>query len=105
MLTARLAGLNCAATAFTATGLESEFSNEVSYTTLARPIAPVLRLAMVHGWRVQGQGEPYQRYRLQRTTNLVAWVTVTTVTADRHGAFAVNDPAPNALMAFYRAAL
>lgn len=94
-----------AATAFTATGLESEFSNEVSYAPAARPVAPVLRLSMVHGWRVQGQGEPYQMYRLQRTTNLVAWVTVATATADRHGAFSACDPEPTALAAFYRTAL
>ena len=49
-----------AATACTASGLESEFSNEVSYTPPARPIAPVLRLSLSEGCRVHGQGEPYQ---------------------------------------------
>src|SRR5512138_1032300 len=53
-----------AATAFSVTGLESEFSNEVSYTPPARPIAPVLRLSIANGWRLDGEAEAYQTYRL-----------------------------------------
>ena len=94
-----------AATAFTSAGLESDFSNEVSYTPAARPLSPVLRLAMADGWQLQGQGEPYEIYRLQRTTNLVTWVTFTTAMADRHGAFSACDPGPVVMAAFYRTAL
>ena len=94
-----------AATAFTSTGLESEFSNEVSYTPPARPISPVLRLSFLHGLKLNGEGEPYQTYQIQRTKNLAAWVTITQVTADRQGAWSASDPEPPRVAAFYRAAL
>ncbi len=110
-LTARITGLErgvtyyFAATAVSVTGLESEFSNEVSYATPARPTAPVLRLGRVKGWQLQGRGEPYQMYLVQRTTDLAAWATISTVTADRHGAFVADDVGAAAVAAFYRTAL
>lgn len=94
-----------AVTAFTADGLESDFSNEVSYTPAARPIAPVLRLSMTGGQQLQGLGEPYNRYELQRTTNLVVWTPMTTVTADRQGAFSAWDTGAGAVRVFYRTTL
>jgi len=33
----------------------------------------------VQGWQLQGQGEPYQTYRLERTTDLAIWATISTV--------------------------
>ncbi len=77
----------------------------MSYTTAARPAAPVLRLSMVSEWRLEWRGEAYQTYRIQRTTDLAAWATVATVTADRHGSFTVYDLGPPAAAAFYRTAL
>ena len=94
-----------AVTAFTATGLESEFSNEVSYTAPARPVAPILRLSMAASRELQGRGEPYQTYRIERTTDLAVWVAMTTVTADGHGTFTASDPGPSCMAAFYRTAL
>jgi hypothetical protein len=42
-------------------------------------------------------------YEIQRTTNLVHWVTVGTVTADGNGHLDMADPAAEPACGFYRA--
>lgn len=109
-----------AATCVATNGLESPFSNEVSYRPDTVPNPPVLRLTMstssaanrvrlVYGLGpevtpvITGQGEPYGRFEVQRAVLLKDWVEIQTVYADGQGKFEVRDPAPPSLYAFYRA--
>jgi hypothetical protein len=54
-------------------------------------------------WHVGFVGLPGLSYEIQRTTNLVHWVTVGTVTADGNGHLDVADPAAEPACGFYRA--
>jgi hypothetical protein len=91
-----------AATAIDTLGLESDFSNEISYTTPAGPAPPSLRLALSpDGKLILGSAEPYSSQEIERSTDLRAWQKIGTASAAGNGSFEFSDPHPGAL-AFYR---
>jgi len=102
----RGATLYFAATAVASDGLESVFSNEISYTPPLRPAAPVLRLAIsADGQLVIGTGEPYAWYQVERTQDLMVWVPVGLRQADGQGGFTFNSGVPigpSLAVAFFR---
>ena len=93
-----------AATRVAADGLESAFSNEMSYSPGSLPVPPVLRLAISPNGKVlEGTADPYAAYQVERAVDWSGeWTVVGTIQANADGAFAFSDPAPPASQAFYR---
>ncbi len=92
------------ATALDSAGLESDYSNEVSYGVPALPPAPVLRLAIAPlngALTLTWAGIPGSAYQLQTSSNLLTWSTLGTVTADTSGAVSFIDLVPLSAT-FYR---
>ena len=90
-----------AATCVATNGLESDFSNEINYTTLRLPVPPILRLSINNEKQLSGSGEPYAVYEIERSAELSAWEALGEVRANGQGDFSFNDL--SALpQAFYR---
>lgn len=93
-----------AATALDVTGLESEFSEEISY----RPAAPSgasLSARMEPGstFVISGSGAPGEAYRLETSSDLVEWSPLVTLVVSGSGLFSYRDEtAPGVPMRFYR---
>jgi hypothetical protein len=108
IMLARGATYYFACTAVSTNGLESLFSNEISYRPAVPPIAPVLRLVIKQAGTIgsiQGTAEPYALVTVQYATDLriPTWSQVGDATrADGSGAFSVTDPA-QANQKLYRA--
>lgn len=91
-----------AATCVSTNGLESDFSNEVTYQPPLPPQPPVLRLSISGGKLLIGIGEPAATYAVQRTTNFVTWDTIGSVEADAGGGLEYCDTNAPAALAYYR---
>jgi hypothetical protein len=90
-----------AVTAISRAELESEFSNAVS--TLTDAPGPIVSGGIVAGgsFRVAAQGTPSVTYVIDRSTNLVEWTPVATLTADGQGNLSFNQDATGPL-GFFR---
>jgi hypothetical protein len=90
-----------AATATDAAGLESEFSNEVSYTV---PIAvgPAL-VGIVQGGGVQltGQAAPGQAFEVLTSPDLLTWISLALGVVTPSGTYQIADPRPRTNAACY----
>ena len=95
-----------AVTAYDASGLESAFSGEVSYTVPISTNTPVLaRVSFVPGTPavLSGTGNAGDVYTVLATSDLLSWQTLGTATAGLDGSFLFNDPgAISAPDRFYR---
>jgi hypothetical protein len=92
-----------AVTAFTADGLESDFSNEVSYTRQA-PGATVRALGMSDGqFTLTVSGLVGHTYDLEATEDFSTWTVIGTVTVGSSGSLDFIDPnAANFSQRLYR---
>jgi hypothetical protein len=94
-----------AVTVYNETGLESQFSAEVSYTVpVPGPVQPPLNLFLLGNQiTLVGSVTPSQTYFLQASEDLVTWSWISTVTADKNGYFQFVDKQPATLpQHFYR---
>ena len=93
-----------AATSVATNGLESEFSNEVTYRPPLPPTAPVIRLSISgSGKRITGIGEPWGTYQVERKVKMAdEWSEVGTTEADGEGKILHVDIMPPPVSALYR---
>lgn len=91
------------ATAVDSSGLESGYSNEISYTPVTP--GPTLQMVVSPGGQVNlsGSGTPGYQYAVLVSGNLLAWTNAGTITADATGSLSFSDStASGAPMRFYR---
>ena len=88
-----------AVTAYDATGLESAFSGEISYTVPAVAVLPpnvipnlTLTVNEFGQATVSGLAPPGYFYSVLVTTDLVSWTMIGTATADTDGSLQFTDP-------------
>jgi hypothetical protein len=75
----------------------------LSAFVVARLSAPPLSIQTgAHGFNLQFTPFANLSYTLQRSTNLVTWTPLTTVTPSSEQPLTLQDPAPPANQAFYR---
>jgi uncharacterized repeat protein (TIGR03803 family) len=67
-----------------------------------RPASVILKLNANGSAGLSFQGTAAVSYRLERSTDLVSWLPLTTQTANGTGLFTYTDPAPRLTKAFYR---
>jgi hypothetical protein len=93
-----------AVTAFDNFGIESLFSNEVSYTVPLEILADVDLTVTANGSMVLAvDGIAGTVYEIEATTNLLNWVVIGTQTADTNGLCQITDTdAANFSHRFYR---
>lgn len=97
-----------AVTAYDATGLESPFSGEISYTvpliTTPTPLPPLSILQDGSSQAVlSGTGQPGDIYDVCATTDFSTWLVIGSVTVDANGLFQFTDqPSLAVSMRFYR---
>ncbi|HYG33960.1 MAG TPA: fibronectin type III domain-containing protein [Clostridia bacterium] len=95
-----------AVTAYDATGVESTFSNEISYTVPAVPIAQARIQMEVTGSKqvtLTGTAPAGTTYTVLVSQNLTTWTSLGTVTAGAGGAVQFTDPAGlSSAMRYYR---
>ena len=92
------------ATAYTASGLESDPSNEINYT-VPGGATPIQQIALVNGQAVMTlAGLNGRKYQIQTSTNLISWSTLNTVTIGLSGITNLIDSgASRNSKRFYRA--
>jgi hypothetical protein len=91
-----------AVTAYTAAGLESEYSAEVMYAPGGVTLRPVVAPGGVVTLLVSGRAG--RTYGIEATENLMAWTSIGSVTLSAAGVGAFIDPAAgNFSRRFYRA--
>jgi hypothetical protein len=82
-----------AVTAYNASGLESAYSNEASYT-IGSPVLPVLQISVVVGQvTLTGTGHAGTNYNILGSQNLTNWSVIGSMTANANGTFQFRDPA------------
>lgn len=94
-----------AATALDSTGLESEFSEEISYTPSAGPTRPEIQISLTTSSQAQivARVQPGASCALEASQDLVNWLSITNATADGAGLLTCTDPTvPPPPMQFYR---
>jgi hypothetical protein len=79
-----------AVTAYDDIGLESDFSNEISYTV---PAGATLRISFSPstGVRLTGSAPAGYQYQVQRSDDMRSWASVGNVTATSAGTFQFSD--------------
>jgi hypothetical protein len=84
-----------AVTAYTADGVESPFSGEISYTP-GLPVQPQLQLTVNSAKQVllTGNGPAGYQYAVEATQDFVHWTVIGSVTMDATGSFQFVDPSP-----------
>lgn len=91
------------ATAVDSSGLESGYSNEISYTPVAS--GPTLHMSVAPTGQVNlsGSGTPGYQYEVLVSGNLIDWTAMGTITADATGSLSFSDPTTSGSpMRFYR---
>ena len=93
-----------AVTAYNDIGLESDFSNEISYTAPAGGGPATLRITMSSptGVRLSGSAPSGFQYQVLRSADLKKWTSVGNVTANTSGSFQFTDPFSTNATACYR---
>jgi hypothetical protein len=93
-----------AVTAISASGEESDFSNEAIYVVPRNTVATLQINAQTDGGiRLTGTGETSHRYHIQATADFVVWTTIATRSADNTGSFEYLYYKPAAFpITFYR---
>lgn len=95
-----------AATDYDGSGLESDFSAEISYHFNGSLRPPVLRLAIsaTGNLEILGVADPWTDYSIDGSTDLATWLTLGTATTNRSGSFVFFDSDAAAYdRRFYRA--
>lgn len=96
-------------TAYNASGLESDYSNELRYlvptnTVPATPLLVALNLKPPQKKVVTVSGPTNQTYVVEASTNLISWTNIGTVTVGAAGSGTIADTSPqNDAKRFYRA--
>jgi len=85
-----------AVTAYDVLGLESLFSNELSYTVPSGTVAPRLQVQLLPGrlLRLSAAGLVGQTYQVQSSQNLTNWSLLGSVTVTNGGGILFTDPSP-----------
>jgi len=82
-----------AVTAYTAAGMESEFSAELSYTVPAPDSANlVLQVSPTHHALLTGTAPPGRQFQVFATPDLLNWISIGVLTVDSNGSFRFVDP-------------
>jgi hypothetical protein len=82
-----------AVTAYNASGLESAYSNEASYT-IGSAVPPTLQISVVRGQiTLTGTGQAGTNYNILGSQNLTNWSVIGSRTASANGTFQFTDPA------------
>jgi hypothetical protein len=94
-----------AATATDSSGLESEFSNEVSYTvpSVSGPVPVTIQITPARLALLATKARPGSSYQVLSSPDLLSWRILATITAAPDGSLQFLDPAgPTNPAAFYR---
>jgi hypothetical protein len=91
-----------AATATDSEGLESDFSNEVTYSVPLWLSPPAITLLTAGQISVFGLAVPRASYDLLASQDLAVWRVAATVTADADGVYQANVPGGTNSAEFYR---
>jgi Domain of unknown function (DUF5060)/Putative collagen-binding domain of a collagenase len=89
----------------TATAAASAFA-AIAGTPAGQPLTSEIRPELISspdtGLRIVATGVPAALYQVQRSVDLIDWITLATVTAEADGTIGFSDPSPPAGKAFYR---
>jgi hypothetical protein len=91
-----------AVTAYDASGLESDFSGEITYVVPAAPASLLLTMLPTRQARLTGTAPAGYRYNVLAAQNLSSWSVIGSVTAATNGALSFTDPSVATARRFYR---